>query len=187
MILTHQNKNYYPNLMQEAIENIRPISDIFPVNLTLKSDWSNMQKPSYEDYQLFNDSLFSLIGETLYCNSHGYVPYDVDQIHCYNSHFYTEKTFRAIRFKHPFLILSTPYCLEGLRFKGYKTFHPYIDESYDRIVDEEERMLAVMDEVERLANMTEEQTVEWLNNVREICEHNYGVLKSKSTYLITST
>lgn len=187
LLHTHKNKNYYPNLLKESVENIRPLSDKFPINLSLKDDFSNMQKPSYDDYVLFNNSLFSLISETLYCNSHGYVPHDVDQIHCYESHFFTEKTFRAIRFKHPFLVLSTPYFLEGLRFKGYKTFHPYIDESYDRIKDEEERMLAVMDEVERLSNMTEDQTLEWLNNVRDICHHNYQVLKDKHTYLITST
>jgi len=181
----HQNRNYYPNLLHESLEHGQILKERFPINLTLES--SNMHRPTYADYLLFNDSLFSLIAETLYCNSHKYSPHECGHIHCYNSNFYTEKTYRAIQFKHPFLLLTTPYSLQGLRQLGYKTFHPYIDESYDTMLDEEERLLAVMDEVERLANMSEDEELEWLKNIRDICQHNYEVLASKHTFSITNT
>lgn len=186
-IATHLNRNYYPNLTTEALEHIEILKDQLPINLTLGPNKFNMHKPNYDDYLLFNDSLFSLITETLYCNNHEYVPHDCSHIHCYNSNFYTEKTYRAMLFKHPFLLLTTPYALQGLRQLGYKTFHPYIDESYDTISGEEERLLAVMDEVERLSNMSEDEELEWLKNVQDICQHNYEVLESRHTFSITNT
>lgn len=81
-------------------------------------------------------------------------------------------------------MLSTPQTLKGLRDIGYKTFHPYINESYDEIYDDQERFYAVMDEVERLANMTDEETRIWLENVQPITQYNFEVLKAKGYMLV---
>jgi hypothetical protein len=43
----------------------------------------------------------------------------------------TEKTYRAIANKHPFIVASTPFFLSKLKHKGYRTFSNLIDENYD--------------------------------------------------------
>ena len=46
--------------------------------------------------------------------------------------FITEKTYRNIKYKKPFILMGNQYLLQVLLKLGYKTFHPLIDESYDR-------------------------------------------------------
>jgi hypothetical protein len=87
-----------------------------------------------------------------------------------------------VKLKHPFILCTVPGALKVFRELGYKTFEPYIDESYDLIEDPEDRIRAIMDEVERLCNMTEAETVAWMNSVSEICDYNYEALRSLEYY-----
>jgi hypothetical protein len=93
--------------------------------------------------------------------------------------FHSEKIFKAIRAKHPFVLLSTPNSVAGLREMGYKSYHPYINEEYDNVSDDHDRLSMVMDEVERLSNMTDDETRIWLENVKPIAQYNYELLKTK--------
>jgi hypothetical protein len=47
----------------------------------------------------------------------------------------TEKTFKAIALEMPFVLVAAAHSLEYLRSYGFRTFAPYIDESYDTIAD----------------------------------------------------
>jgi hypothetical protein len=47
----------------------------------------------------------------------------------------TEKTFKAIALEMPFILVAPQHSLEYLRSYGFRTFAPYIDESYDTIAD----------------------------------------------------
>lgn len=177
-------KTFYPDIIDDTVYFTKKLKDQFPINLTLNDDNSNMHVLDERDLMLYRNSLFSLVTETLFCHNQKYLDEAYHHvIHCYDSIFFTEKTWKPIRAKHPFIILSTPYCLEALREMGYKTFHPYINESYDRIDDEQDRLMAVMDEVERLANMSDNETREWLAGVQEICDHNYKHLLTRNSYL----
>ena len=49
--------------------------------------------------------------------------------------FLTEKTYRAIVNRHPFVLAGPVKSLEYLHSLGFKTFHEFIDESYDSIMD----------------------------------------------------
>jgi hypothetical protein len=62
----------------------------------------------------------------------------------------TEKTLRPIACGHPFMILSGPGTLKYLRTYGFKTFHPFIDESYDLETDLDKRMIMVLSEMDRI-------------------------------------
>lgn len=181
-------KVFFPNLEERVTRGINSIADEFPLNLTLNSNIDNMHILNESDLALYKNSLFSLVNETLFHHNVDYVSEfssrgglnDIPgRIHCYPSTFHTEKTWKTIRAKHPFIITSVPYVLQGLRELGYKTFHPYIDESYDTIEDDETRVMAIMDEVERLCNMTDDETREWLANVQPICDFNYKLLRTK--------
>jgi hypothetical protein len=131
-----------------------------------------------EIQQFYNNSLFSVVTETTFLNSCDVTVYG-ELFHCYPGPFYTEKTWKAVRAKHPFIIATSPFAMQSLKELGYQTFHPYINESYDSIQDDASRLYAIADEIERLCNMSESETTEWLQNVQPICEHNFQVLKNK--------
>jgi hypothetical protein len=88
----------------------------------------------------------------------------------------SEKTFKPIIFKHPFVIAGVSGCVKQLKDLGYKTFSPYIDESYDDITDDSARILKIGKEVQRLASLSETQLQEFLEFCREITDYNYNHL-----------
>ena len=72
--------------------------------------------------------------------------------------------------------------LEYIRERfGYKTFHPYIDESYDMEYDDFARLRMIQIEIDKFSAKTKEEKDEFLNNVKDICLYNqklfleYGV------------
>lgn len=93
-----------------------------------------------------------------------------------NNHSYpfiSEKTYRPIAFKQIFIILGQKYSLKKLREKGYKTFSPIIDESYDDTVDEDLRFSKVLKEFERLLTMPEKEFLIMKKNLKDIINFNY--------------
>lgn len=171
-----------PKTLDVTKHFIKELLPDLPLNLSLVESGYNMHQLLEMDLMLYRNSLFSLISETLFSTTTDLQAQGI--IHCFECTFHTEKTWKTIRAKHPFVMLSTPQTLKGLRDLGYKTFHPYINESYDEIYDDQERFYAVMDEVERLANMTDEETTVWLENVQPIAQYNYDLLKTKDYFLV---
>jgi len=94
----------------------------------------------------------------------------------------SEKIFKPILVQHPFVVVSNPRTLELMRSIGYKTFHPYIDETYDTIEDHATRLLAITDEVKRLCEMSEIEVYEFIDNILPICEYNKKVLLEKTKF-----
>jgi hypothetical protein len=115
--------------------------------------------------KLYENSYFSLVSETCFFDDVG--------------RFLTEKTFKPIVYQHPFVLIAPHGSLEFLRELGYKTFHPFIDETYDTIVDHNERMKMILKEVERLANLTEEELFKFIDQVKPITKYNYVKLRQK--------
>lgn len=93
--------------------------------------------------------------------------------------FITEKTYRTILMKQPFILFSNPYALKYLRNSGYKTFSPFIDESYDDIENLAERQNAIIQEVQRLHNMDEDEFNQILAKCKAISEYNYNHLMQR--------
>ena len=89
--------------------------------------------------------------------------------------FTTEKTYKAINCKRPFIAVSTPYFLRGVNEMGFKTFSPYIDESYDEIVDNKERMEAIVAETKRICTLPQDEYETLINNLKPIVEHNFDL------------
>ena len=94
--------------------------------------------------------------------------------------FISEKTYRPIYLKKPFIVYSMPGCLEILRKLGYRTFHPYIDESYDLEDDIVKRRKLIFKEINRLNNMSHEDFQSLITTVDAICSHNHQLLIYKN-------
>lgn len=65
----------------------------------------------------------------------------------------TEKSLRPIACGQPFMLAASAGSLDYLRSYGFKTFSPYIDETYDTIKDPLERLQAIVAEMKRIANL----------------------------------
>lgn len=114
----------------------------------------------------YDNTYFSVITETNFYTSEGFD----NNIHL------SEKTFKVITQRHPFLLVNNPYALATLRQIGYKTFSPFIDESYDQELNDGKRLMKILYEIEKLCNLNGEELNHFLQNVSEICEHNYQTL-----------
>lgn len=125
--------------------------------------------------EFYEDTYFSVVTETACfagCDSKGGET-GVGRI-------LSEKTFKAIINRHPFIILGVPKTLELLKELGYKTFSPWIDEGYDGETDDVLRTHMVAKEVKKLAELPDDKLAEFLVFAREIVEHNFNNLKSKT-------
>jgi hypothetical protein len=157
----------FPRLKSTFESNKSTLSQLqFSVNeydLNINPAWYD---PTLID--IHSDSYFSIVSETTF--------------HNHESRFLTEKTFKAVQFKHPFILISPPHSLEFLKEKGYKSFYPFIDESYDLEEDDEKRLVMVLDETKRLCNLTPGEIEGFIHATKEICEFNYKVLMDKTEF-----
>ncbi len=90
----------------------------------------------------------------------------------------SEKTFKPISNLVPFIIVSNPFFLKKLRQLGYKTFHPWIDESYDEETDNDKRFFMILDEIKKLCEMTKKEIHDWYYDMKHILLHNQNHFSS---------
>ena len=173
--LTYLFKNidiFFPKNHARVDNILRSNKKLFPIELNLIEYPDCNPHDIIQDVRYFNESYFSLITETKFLRD---LPNTHDtQLDCY---LFSEKTYKTIMAKHPFILMSIPGSLAVLQKAGYKTFHPYINENYDSIVDDEARIEAIIDEVERLSKFTDEEWLAWQADIRNIVEHNFNNLK----------
>lgn len=93
------------------------------------------QSPVCYHFQLIQQSFLQVVTETVYH---------------YPNTFISEKTIKPIIAKRPFVLIAPPGSLKNLKSIGFKTFDQYWNESYDSIVDPEQRLLAVVDIIESI-------------------------------------
>lgn len=109
------------------------------------------------EYQHYTNSYCSIIVET---------HFDADGS---GGAFLTEKTFKAIKNAHPFVIIGCKNSLKTLQKLGYKTFDNCINNSYDEISNNTERWIACKNSILELNNIDLQK---WFESVRNDIEHN---------------
>jgi hypothetical protein len=109
---------------------------------------------------LYQNSYCHLVIETLF---------DADQS---GGAFLTEKTYKAIKFGQPFVIIGTAHSLRTLRQQGYKTFDHVIDNSYDDITDNTQRWMAVQNSILKIRS---QDMHEWFLQCLPDIEHNQRI------------
>ena len=100
--------------------------------------------------------------------------------------FLDEKVWKPIYNHHPFIFVGCSNLgngsLKELRRQGFKTFHPYIDESYDKQAHPTKRMLMIVDEIERLCSYTLKEMENWYEQLIPRLEHNHKNLFNKTSF-----
>jgi hypothetical protein len=85
----------------------------------------------------------------------------------------TEKIFKPIVSKQPFMLLAAPGNLSYLRSYGFKTFDGIIDESYDTIQDPDQRTEAVVDQLAWYCNLSDTEKQDVIRAAEPIIEYNF--------------
>ena len=90
----------------------------------------------------------------------------------------TEKTIKPIASGMPFVSISCYKFLYNLKKLGFKTFHPFIDESYDLEVDQRQRFEMAISAMESFLQTYENHT----DQIQKICDHNRMILQKIRKY-----
>ena len=97
----------------------------------------------------------------------------------------TEKIFKPIVSKQPFMLLAAPGNLEYLRSYGFKTFEGIIDESYDKIKDNDARINAVVEQIKWYCSLSDSDKFEIQRLIAPVVEHNFHHFYGKFREIIT--
>jgi len=97
----------------------------------------------------------------------------------------TEKIFKPIVSKQPFMLIGAPGNLEYLRKYGFKTFDGIIDESYDTIQDDDARIDAVVAQMKWYCNLSQEEKSRVIERLAPIVEYNFQHFYGKFKEIIT--
>ena len=84
----------------------------------------------------------------------------------------TEKSLRPIACAKPFILAGTAGSLDYLRSYGFQTFHPYINESYDKEKDPAKRLEMIVVEMLRIKRMNKLQKQDLWNTCKSIALFN---------------
>ena len=85
----------------------------------------------------------------------------------------TEKIFKPIVLRMPFILAGCAYNLAYLRSYGFRTFGDYWDESYDSIEDPVLRIEAITQVIKTVNKLSTQQQMTMLLDMQPILEHNY--------------
>lgn len=174
MNLLSQRNCYYHNkfmsdqdyaLIEPLLPMLPPHTEVSDVEL---QDFANMDSGKYQmrmNDDISMDSWFSIISEASFAE---------------NQCFLSEKTFKPLMVGHPFIVYGNRGSLSYLRDFGYKTFHPWIDESYDDL-DCWERLDAIVHAINKVKVLTDRKRLKWFMEMRDILIHNQEVIKKNST------
>ena len=137
--------------------NDREAVEIDTQNLKNKGGFSTTFTSKWEFYE---ETFLSVVSETLYDNDKLY---------------FTEKISKPLMCLHPFILVTSPHSLKKLQEFGFKTFHPFIDESYDNEEDGMKRMQMIFDELDKFRARPIQELKDWWKEILPILEHNQKV------------
>jgi len=152
-------RNYYDLYMDESV--VKTLYDKIPHNLQVEplSNFTNVSAWNDTTSVSYLNTYFYICSET-FTQVHG----DYKSI--------TEKVFKPMVNYLPFVFVAYPGALQLLRNLGFKTFHPFIDESYDTELNESKRLNMLGKEIKRICSMSKEELHVWYWSMESILRHN---------------
>ena len=118
-----------------------------------------------------NDAFWHVVTETVFY---------YDKLHL------TEKIFKPIVSKQPFMLLAAPGNLAYLKSYGFKTFDSVIDESYDTIQDNDLRIEAVVRQLHWYCNLTPGEKTDVIQQLEPIIDYNFHHFYGEFRHIITN-
>ncbi len=132
-------------------------------------DLINVSGYGFENKDMYLQTYISIVTESIFFQTEPDFP----------TGFLSEKIWKPIGQCQPFILAGPSKSLSYIRNKfGFKTFHPYIDESYDDVDDDTLRLQLIQKEIEKFSKKSKSEKVEFLKNVKDICFHNQNLFLS---------
>lgn len=165
-LLTHHANHSILSYQEPGIILDRKLTEYFPNEI----GWANTNAPVVYD-QLFPKRVYNyelIVGA-------GRKPYNdyfieiVVETDILTTDWITEKTIKNLYIGKPFIIMAAAGALAKIRSRGFKTFSPWIDESYDTIENISDRLTVIKQEIDRLATL---DLNELHKEIVPILEHN---------------
>ena len=98
----------------------------------------------------------------------------------------TEKIFKPIVSRRPFILAAAPGNLAYLKSYGFRTFDQWIDESYDEETDHYIRIEKITAEIQRLCELSPDALKQMHSEMKEILEYNHQHFYGKFKDLIVN-
>ena len=126
---------------------------------------------NHNNYETFVDKFYTDAFWNIVCETH----LDLDDT---NGVFITEKTWKPIKHNQPFIIVGTVGSLAHLHSMGYATFDGIIDESYDSIINHNNRVLKILEVVDYLnsKSLTELRAIN--KDLEQVVKHNSNLFNT---------
>ena len=171
-LVSWDNKLYHKNVVDDfqSFENNPEFVELIKTtSRTLDNDdLTKISGYGFESKDMYLNSYISLVTESIFfqenANEYG--------ISDFPTGYLSEKALKPLGHSHPFILAAPSKSLEYLRSIGFKTFHPFIDESYDLENNDAERLRLIIEEINKFSNKTKEEKDQFLKDVAHICKHN---------------
>jgi hypothetical protein len=129
-----------------------------PPKLIIDIDTTVGTLSANDNLETLSLGLFHVVTETIF--------YD-EKLHL------TEKIFKPIVARRPFLLVGAPGNLAYLKSYGFQTFDRWIDESYDLEENHDQRLTKIVNELDKLCKLSESELTNMYNEMQEILEYNF--------------
>jgi hypothetical protein len=129
-------------------------------------DLVNVSGYGYENKEMYLETYLSIVTESIFFQTEPNYP----------TGFISEKIWKPIGQCQPFILVGPSKSLSYIKKRfGFKSFHPFIDESYDDIENDMDRLILIQKEIDAFSKKTKIEKVEFLNNVKDICFYNQNL------------
>jgi hypothetical protein len=108
--------------------------------------------------ELQQEALWNVVSETIFYH---------DKLHL------TEKIFKPIVARRPFILVAAPGNLAYLKSYGFKSFDRWIDESYDTMQDPDLRIKAVVAELTKLCALSMDELIDMHKDMQAVLDYNF--------------
>jgi hypothetical protein len=92
--------------------------------------------------------------------------------------YFSEKTWKAMLNKVPFMIVGSQYSLQRLQSFGFKTFSNWWDETYDSLPTAAERIEAMVIELKKLSELDYSNLLDIRLKIESTVNYNFNQIKS---------
>jgi len=144
--------------LEALLEKLPMELDLPAKESVIKKRYATVTAWEMQNFDLYHNSYLSLVTDTTLSND--------------NSLFVTEKVYKCFVGFHPFIYLGSAGALHHLRSLGFQTFEPFVDESYDLEPDCYKRLIKAIDELRRLASLSNADLDRFYEAVWPRVQHN---------------
>jgi hypothetical protein len=166
------NKFYNQNVIDEFLrhDDNKELAEILkstPKYVDI-NDLTKIAGYGFENKDIYLSSYISIVSESMFFQRRE----DGDVYVEFPTGYLSEKIWKPIGHCQPFILAGPAHSLKYIRSLGFKTFAPFIDESYDDETDDFKRMEMILNEIENFTKKSKEEKIEFLNNIKDIVKYN---------------